>query len=1137
MATIETKYVDVGTYTFKGSTQYGFSSLISIGDMSDTANGTTNADVSGIYSGENCTQLVWFNNDSITFRIDAVESNSGWDSITIGSLTLNRSDATFTTNASSPVYSEWVWASQSTNPFGTTVGADVLVTWDDGVTTDTTPDTFTFNDVPNADTSTEYNTSVQITGINASTTISRISGSGTFAVSSSTTTPTSGFGTTGSITNNQYLHVKQTSSSSLSTPVATEISVGGITDTWTVTTKSTNLSVSLAATDITRQGEVEGYILTPTASNAVGTVTYSFSGTMPSRSATAGPSNGNTLSVGGEWGTSSWTVTATDDNGSVTSSPVTLDTTPPWFYTGSMGLERLGGGSTTVEITDTNTAISFTVTTSTGWESNMRYFTKYALIETGTNNELGATTQAVPGSSPEPTWTDPYSTITIPTGSLPAGGETLSMHLEAFLAEADGGGTGGTWVDLSETITASIENTSGPDVTITGNFISAGGEPGIDDIFTVSSTRAANASGEIELAFGETVRFSFPYSGAESVSMSVTGFDTGEWTNTSNLSVAKSSYSDKTRPSSGISIGELDQVFLSVSGSSTAPSRTVTFVQQYNSPDTSVTFDDDISMAASDTSYTVTIGSRTGEGDAYASSTVYTLYETDTPSGLLGSRTGHGDIPVTTDTPPFLGVPIERYIYCKLPTASGGSDSYVPVEDADGSNAVEITRGDAPGINPPSIPGEELYGLAIFDHEENLVTFFTQNHTVLRPLLQESITTSTSTTTTVSTGIPELSTDNSMVYITGSSSGSGGGVEYAKNIPATIDANGDVIVARTSTAQNLNVEVVQYLGKTLGSERPEFGIEIRNQNDNVVMDNLASAYAVKEIIPLFNSSTTYNGHTITVYNQYNGATYVFIQLAPNRYPTTGGIPIVGISKSTSILGTLIPPRVSGVSSNANGSYYSSLYVTIPKRGPIAQNAVDISSWSIAMLVDRTSTEPVYYGGQPSDFGFKVYSDTGEIQFDSGWRQAIVTNIVDVNVFTTGTNQNGSYDVTTGYDGVTGPPEFASGIAALAGRSSGESITISDLNEMDPSNTYVLGNFCSGQVTYYTTDILNRQDQYEEGGGGYHVPAVTVIGNYSTTITMKWIGEGLSYSLANATPGSRVPSSTHPEGQLVFVRIT
>lgn len=1096
----------------------------------------------GISSGTTCTYLAYNSvlggtvlnlvnsgGSPATDCFDTMEiKTSGGTSV----VTLNASSASI--SAPNSTTRQWVW---SNNYFGTTNNADFEVIWDDGVTSDNTPEGFTnlAGDVTGASTSTTYyatfstttaGTTSPGTGLSLGTTIDN----GTsISVSNGqwSTNGTNWFSTSSTVNQNQTVYFRGTSSSTATnTPTTHSLTIGTVTRSFQTTT---GFSVSLAATDILRQGQVEGYTLTPTVSNSTGTVTYAFTGTMSSRSASAiGPNDGNTLRVGGEWGTSQWYVVATDSTGSVQSSTITLDTTPAWFYTGSMGLEKLGGGSTAVQITDTNTAVSFTVTTSTGWDSNMRYFTEYALVQTGTSTVLGSTTQGTPPL----TWTDPYSTITIPTGSLPSGGNTLNMHLEARLVAADGGD--GVWVDLSETITASIENTSGPDVTVTIS-VSYDDEFGTYDV-TVSP------AGTIELNHSDVVRFIyvenafFPPVGTHT--LTVSAFDAGEWTNTSSFVLNDGDSSDKTRPASGLSAGTTDVVTYTLKNSSntTVATRTTTFVQAYNLPDTSVTFSD-VTMAANDTDYTVTIGSRTGEGDAYASSTVYTLYETDTPSGLLGSVTGHGDITVTTDTPPFLGVPIERFIYCKLPTASGGSDLYVPVEDADGNNAVEITRGDAPGINPPSIPGEELYGLAIYDNEENLVTFFTQNHTVLRPLLQETITSSTSTTTTISTGIPDLSTDNSMVYITGNNSGAGGGVEYAKNIPATIDANGDVIVARTSTAQSLNVEVVQYLGRTLGAERPEFGVEIRNQNDNVVMDNLASAYAVKEIIPLFNSSTTYNGHTITVYNQYTGATYVFIQLAPNRYPTTGGIPIVGISKSTSILGTLIPPRVSGVSSNANGSYYSSLYITVPKLGVLQQTAVDISTWSIAMLVDRTSTEPVYYGGQPSDFGFKVYSETGEVQFDSAWRQAIVTNVIDVNIFTTGTNQNGSYDVTTGYDGVTAPPANPTGISGLAGRSSGQSITITDLNEMDPRNTYLLGNFCSGQVQYYTTDILNRLDEYEEGGGGYHVPGVTGIGNYSTTITMKWISEGPSYSVASATPGSRVPGSTHPEGKLVFVRIT
>ena len=133
MATIETKYVDVGFFDggSKFPDQYGFSSSITIGTLSDTVNGTSNPDVSGIYSSVDAIQVVWFNTNVLQFAVEGVRSNSGWDSMTVGSTTVNRSDASFTTSSSGNGSTTWVWSSQS-NPFGTTTGADVLVTWDDG---------------------------------------------------------------------------------------------------------------------------------------------------------------------------------------------------------------------------------------------------------------------------------------------------------------------------------------------------------------------------------------------------------------------------------------------------------------------------------------------------------------------------------------------------------------------------------------------------------------------------------------------------------------------------------------------------------------------------------------------------------------------------------------------------------------------------------------------------------------------------------------------------------------------------------------------------------------------------------------------------------------------------------------------
>ena len=98
---------------------------------------------------------------------------------------------------------------------------------------DTTPNAFSFTDVTSAAVGEVRNTYVQITGIDTATAVTR-TGSGTFSISS-TTTPGS-FGTTGNISNNQYLHVRQTASGSNSTTVSSTYTVGGVSDIWYVTT-------------------------------------------------------------------------------------------------------------------------------------------------------------------------------------------------------------------------------------------------------------------------------------------------------------------------------------------------------------------------------------------------------------------------------------------------------------------------------------------------------------------------------------------------------------------------------------------------------------------------------------------------------------------------------------------------------------------------------------------------------------------------------------------------------------------------------------------------------------------------------------------------------------------------------------
>ena len=163
---------------------------------------------------------------------------------------------------------------------------------------DTTPNAFTFTD-RTGDVSTEQNSAVQITGINAATAVSRTSGGATFAVSSLSSTPgAQGFGTSATtITNNQYLHVKQTTSSTYSAVLNTVMNVGGVTDTWTVTSNAAAADgtpdpysfndVTAALNTVSYSyAQITGISQTVTASRSSGTATFAISGstTVPNSS-------------------------------------------------------------------------------------------------------------------------------------------------------------------------------------------------------------------------------------------------------------------------------------------------------------------------------------------------------------------------------------------------------------------------------------------------------------------------------------------------------------------------------------------------------------------------------------------------------------------------------------------------------------------------------------------------------------------------------------------------------------------------------------------------------------------------------------------------------------------------------------
>lgn len=112
--------------------------------------------------------------------------------------------------------------------------------------TDTVPSSFTFTDVPNASISTVYTSNaITVSGINTPTHIS-ISG-GTFNVNSGS------YGSTKTtVSNGDVISIRNTSSGSFSTTVNSVLTIGGVTDTYSITTVSLDsVPSSFVFTDVT----------------------------------------------------------------------------------------------------------------------------------------------------------------------------------------------------------------------------------------------------------------------------------------------------------------------------------------------------------------------------------------------------------------------------------------------------------------------------------------------------------------------------------------------------------------------------------------------------------------------------------------------------------------------------------------------------------------------------------------------------------------------------------------------------------------------------------------------------------------------------------------------------------------------
>ncbi len=128
MAILQTKYVDVGVYTIYGTTITGF---ISTGSISNTQNGSSDVNLDSVFSGADITSFYHSttSGQGLNLSLSGNRANGTFDTLKIGGVSFARTAATYSYNSSNN-RTTWTWSSVSSSPFGNTVGADKIVTWE-----------------------------------------------------------------------------------------------------------------------------------------------------------------------------------------------------------------------------------------------------------------------------------------------------------------------------------------------------------------------------------------------------------------------------------------------------------------------------------------------------------------------------------------------------------------------------------------------------------------------------------------------------------------------------------------------------------------------------------------------------------------------------------------------------------------------------------------------------------------------------------------------------------------------------------------------------------------------------------------------------------------------------------------------
>lgn len=184
------------------------------------------------------------------------------------------------------------------NSFDETVGATGEVEITRLLEVDDDPDNFDFVDVNDAQPGTLHTQGVQINGINTTITVSRLTGTATFQISNSATTPSTFNANAKTATNGQYMHIRQSAPNAYNNTIYTVWNVGGIVanfahntvveDTTPTQFYFTDLADVTAGSDQRTTKQITGINNTITATRASGT-----GGFAVTSSATAPTSSGS----------------------------------------------------------------------------------------------------------------------------------------------------------------------------------------------------------------------------------------------------------------------------------------------------------------------------------------------------------------------------------------------------------------------------------------------------------------------------------------------------------------------------------------------------------------------------------------------------------------------------------------------------------------------------------------------------------------------------------------------------------------------------------------------------------------------------------------------------------------------------